>query len=162
MSRSNISSKSAGTGLLVAVTSSLCCITPILALVSGTSGIAASFAWMEPFRPYLVGLTVLVLAFAWYQKLKPKKVEADCDCEEDGKESFLQSHMFLGMVTLFAAIMLAFPYYSYALYPDIDKEKMVINEATFYEVSLAIEGMTCTGCEEGIEHATMKLPGVME
>ena len=162
MRQSNISSKSAGTGLLVAVTASLCCITPVLALISGTSGIAASFSWMEPFRPYLIGLTVLVLVFAWFQKLKPKVVEADCTCEEDYKKPFLQSQMFLGMVTLFATIMLAFPYYSFVFYPDIEKEKSIIIGTTLNEVSLSIEGMTCTGCEEGIEHATMKLPGVME
>ena len=58
-----------GTALL----SSICCITPVLALIAGTSGLASSFSWLEPFRPYLIGLTILVLGFAWYQKLKAKK-----------------------------------------------------------------------------------------
>jgi mercuric ion transport protein len=58
-------------GLLTAVAASLCCITPVLALLGGASGLASSFSWMEPFRPFLIGLTVLVFAFAWYQKLKP-------------------------------------------------------------------------------------------
>ena len=62
-----------GAGLLTAITASLCCITPVLALIAGTSGIASTFSWIEPFRPYLIGLTILVLAFAWYQKLKPQK-----------------------------------------------------------------------------------------
>jgi len=161
MSSKNSGTKSAGAGLFIAVTASLCCITPILALISGTSGIAASFSWMEPFRPYLIGLTVMVLAFAWYQKLKPKKAEVDCDCEEDEKEPFLQSKLLLGMVTLFAAVMLAFPYYSHIFYPDVNKEEMTVNASSIYEVSLAVEGMTCTGCEEGIKHAAMKLPGVL-
>ena len=69
-----------GAGLLTAFAASLCCITPVLALIAGTSGLASSFSWLEPFRPYLIGLTILVLGFAWYQKLKPKK-EIDCDCE---------------------------------------------------------------------------------
>jgi mercuric ion transport protein len=71
-----------GTGLLTAITASLCCITPVLALIAGTSGIASTFSWIEPFRPYLIGLTILVLGFAWYQKLKPQK-EIDCECETD-------------------------------------------------------------------------------
>lgn len=62
-----------GAGLLTAIASSLCCITPVLALISGTSGIASTFSWLEPFRPYLIGFTILVLGFAWYQKLKQKK-----------------------------------------------------------------------------------------
>ena len=79
-----------GAGLLTAITASLCCITPVLALIAGTSGIASTFSWIEPFRPYLIGLTILVLGFAWYQKLKPQK-EIDCDCETDEKPKFIQS-----------------------------------------------------------------------
>jgi len=41
--------------------------------IAGTSGLASTFSWLEPFRPYFIGLTILVLGFAWYQKLKPKK-----------------------------------------------------------------------------------------
>ena len=62
-----------GAGLLTAIAASLCCITPVLALIAGTSGLASTFSWLEPFRPYFIGLTILVLAFAWYQKLKPQK-----------------------------------------------------------------------------------------
>ncbi|MEL0215875.1 MAG: mercuric transporter MerT family protein, partial [Burkholderiaceae bacterium] len=62
-----------GAGLLTAFAASLCCITPVLALVAGTSGLASSFSWLEPARPYFIGLTILVLGFAWYQMLKPKK-----------------------------------------------------------------------------------------
>ena len=62
-----------GAGLLTAIAASLCCITPVLALIAGTSGLTSTFSWLEPFRPYFIGLTTLVLAFAWYQKLKPKK-----------------------------------------------------------------------------------------
>lgn len=59
-----------GAGLISAIAASLCCITPVLALVAGSSGIAAGFSWLEPARPYLIGITILVLGFAWYQKLK--------------------------------------------------------------------------------------------
>jgi len=62
-----------GAGLLTAIAASLCCITPVLALIAGTSGLASTFSWLEPFRPYFIGLTILVLGFAWYQKLLPKK-----------------------------------------------------------------------------------------
>ena len=65
--------KLAVTSILTAITASLCCITPVLALIAGTSGVASTFSWIEPFRPYLIGLTILVLLFAWYQKLKPEK-----------------------------------------------------------------------------------------
>ena len=77
-----------GAGLLTAIAASLCCITPVLALIAGTSGLASTFSWLEPFRPYFIGLTILVLGFAWYQKLKPKK-QIDCNCETEEKPKFV-------------------------------------------------------------------------
>ena len=100
--------KIAGLGLLTAIASSLCCITPVIAVVAGTSGAASSFSWMEPARPYLIGFTILTLGFAWYQKLKPKK-KIDCNCETEKKPSFMQSKLFLGIITVFALVMLSFP-----------------------------------------------------
>src|SRR5690625_7732599 len=71
-----------GAGVLSAVAASLCCITPVLALISGASGVASTFSWMEPARPYLIGITVLVLGFAWYQKLKPRTEIGRASCRE--------------------------------------------------------------------------------
>ena len=72
-----------GAGLLTTIAASLCCITPVLALIAGTSGLTSTFSWLEPFRPYFIGLTILVLGFAWYQKLKPKKqIERKRETEE--------------------------------------------------------------------------------
>ena len=103
-----------GIGILSAFAASLCCITPVLALISGASGIASVFSWMEPFRPYLIAVTLTALAFAWYQKLKPVAApKIDCACDEDGmptgKGNFLKSGKFLALVTAFAVLTLAFP-----------------------------------------------------
>ena len=81
------------TGLLTAIAASLCCITPVLAFIAGTSGLVSTFSWLEPFRPYFIGLTILVLGFVWYQKLKPKK-QIDCNCETEEKPKFIQSKCF--------------------------------------------------------------------
>ena len=76
----NNSNKIIGMGVVTAIAASLCCITPVLALIAGASGLTSSFSWLEPARPYLIGVTILVIGFAWYQKLKPKK-EIDCECD---------------------------------------------------------------------------------
>jgi len=149
-----------GVCLLTAIASSLCCITPVLALISGTSGIASTFYWLEPFRLYLIGFTILVLGFAWYQKLKPKK-EIDCDCETDEKPSFLQSKLFLGIVTIFAIVMTAFPHYSSVFYPKSEKEIIVVDKANIQTINLEIKGMTCTSCEEHINHSVNQLNGIV-
>ncbi len=151
-----------GAGVVTAIAASLCCITPVLALFAGASGIASTFSWIEPFRPYLIGITVLVLAFAWYQKLKPVKQEdIDCACEDDEKPSFWQSKKFLGIVTIFATVMLAFPHYSSIFYPE-NKSKIVQNaQSNISESIFKVKGMTCESCNQHVEHEVSLLSGYM-
>lgn len=138
-----------GAGILTAITASLCCITPILALVAGAGGLASTFSWVEPLRPYLIGATVIVLGFAWYGQLKPKN-EIQCECEEEEKKSFFQSTTFLAFVTLFSVAMLAFPYVADDFYPfSVPKE---IVESNLVTADLKINGMTCEGCEANIKN----------
>ncbi len=54
----------AGAGMLSAIAASLCRITPLLAFISGVSGLASTFSWMDTYRPYLIGITIIVLGFA--------------------------------------------------------------------------------------------------
>lgn len=153
-----------GAGLLAALAASLCCITPLLAVVGGLGGVASSFSWLEPFRPYLIALTVGVLGFAWYQQLRPRPAD-DCGCAVDAKPSFLQSKGFLGGVTVLAALLLAFPYYGAQLYPT----PAVLGPAVaatsgaapvWQTANYRIGGMTCDACAKHVEHAVQQLPGV--
>lgn len=148
------------TGLLAAFTASLCCVTPLLAFIAGTSGLVASFSWLEPLRPYLIALTVFVLGFAWYLKLKPKK-QLDCSCENDEKIPFTQSKMFLGIVTLFAVLMLAFPYYSAVFYPKTEKQIIIVDQSNIREIEFTISGMTCASCGEHVNSEINKLAGII-
>jgi copper chaperone CopZ len=148
------------TSLLTAITASLCCITPVLALIAGTSGVASTFSWIEPFRPYLIGLTILVLLLAWYQKLKPEK-EIDCECETDEKPKFIKSKTFLGIVTIFAIVMLAFPYYSSIFYTSNEKQIIVVDKTNIKTIEYKISGMTCASCETHINHELNKLNGIV-
>lgn len=81
-------------GVITALGTSLSCITPLLALAAGVGGAASAFSWLDPFRPYLMGLCLIVLGFAWYQQLKPKEQVPACDCEAEGKQPFMQSKVF--------------------------------------------------------------------
>lgn len=100
-------------GIFATLLASLCCITPVLALLAGSSSLASSFSWMEPYHNYLVGLTVLILLYAWWDKLKSRKQDIDCACDEKGKSAFFSSKKFLAIVTLFSAVMLTFPQWGY-------------------------------------------------
>ena len=149
-------------GIFAAIAASLCCITPVLAFLGGASGLASSFSWIEPYRPYLSVVTVLIFALAWYQKLKPQK-QVDCDCETDNKKSFWQSNLFLGIVTVIAALLLAFPYYARVFYPKPQQTKViVVDKSNIHTVQFNISGMDCEGCTAHINSELSKVNGVIE
>ncbi len=150
-----------GAGLLTAIAASLCCITPVLVLIAGTSGLVSTFSWLNPFRPYLISFTLLILGFAWYLHLKQKKA-VECNCDTDEKPKFIQSKTFLGIITVFIGLMLAFPYYSQVLYPQTEKQVIVIDKENVQVIEFSISGMTCTGCEAPINHEVNKLQGIIK
>ncbi len=143
-----------GSGVIAAIASSLCCIVPLLALIAGGTGAASNLSWIEPFRPYLIGFTILILGYAWYQKLKPQE-----DCCQPENQSFMQSKLFLFIITLFAGGMLALPNYSQVFYGSNTNDTTVYNDSS--TIVLAIEGMTCTACENHIVHALGNSTGVI-
>lgn len=157
---SKSSNSLAFTGCLTAISASLCCITPVLALFAGSTGIASTFSWVEPFRSWLIGFTILVLAAAWYQKLRPEtEEEMYCACEQEKQDSFWQSKKLLGLATVFAALMLVFPYYADGFYPKpIFSELGNTHQLATYQIN--IKGMTCNGCEEHVKAEISKLQGI--
>jgi len=100
-----------------------------------------------------------MLGFAWYQKLKPQW-DPECACEEN--PSFWQTKSFLGIVTVLAALLLAFPYYSDAFFPKQDQKVIYVQERQVLTITLDIKGMTCTGCETTVKNAASSVDGVLE
>ena len=152
-----------GAGLLAALAASLCCITPLLAVVGGLGSTASAFAWLEPYRFYLMALTVAVLGFAWYRQLRPAPAAADC-CAVPARRSVMQSTGFLTSVTVLAALLLAFPYYGAALYPTTQPSAPVATAPGTAPVwqtrTYRIQGMTCEACARHVEQAVQQVPGV--
>jgi len=148
-----------GAGLLAALAASLCCLTPLLAVVGGA---ASAFAWLEPYRPYLVGLTVAVLGFAWYRQLRPAPA-ADC-CAVPEKKPLMRTTGFLSAVTVLAALLLAFPYYGAMLYPSAPPKMPAVaatGTAPIWQIrTYRIGGMTCEACAQHVEHAVRQVPSV--
>ena len=161
-----------GAGLLAAVAASLCCITPVLAVLGGLGGIASTFSWLDPLRPYLIGVTVVVLGYAFYNAYKPKK-EGDIECaceparpaggdeESPAKKNFINSKASLWIITGVSILMFAFPSYSHIFFPDTNNNIVVVDENIIAEAKLYIEGMTCTGCEESVDYALQTEEGVI-
>ena len=151
------------TGIFAAIGASLCCITPVLAVLAGSTGMASSFSWMEPFRPYLILLTIVVLAYAWWDKLKTKKTDIDCACapEDEAKISFWYSSTFLALITLFSIVMLSFPYWGDTLIKKEEQQATVTLQKEYKsKIAIHVEGMTCASCEVSVESVTGDVPGV--
>ena len=159
MKTEKTSKNAAYTGLFAAVAASSCCIPPVIALIAGVGGSASALSWMEPFRPYLIGVAIVAIGYAWYDYLKPKKAE-DC-CEVDAKPKWFQTKGFLIGITLFAAISISFPYYSHIFYPDNKKEVVIVNQSNIQTVNFQVEGMTCASCEQHVTHAVNELEGIV-
>lgn len=155
----------AGVGIFAAIAASLCCITPLLALLAGASGAASSLSWLEPARPYLIGLVIATLVFAWYKALSTKPGTA---CGPDGtcaveKKSFLGSKTFLIIITLAAIALIAFPYYANIFYPKAQKQNIVVVESNnISTVSFTIKGMSCKACETEVNNELHKVAGVID
>ena len=152
-----------GAAILSAFAASLCCIAPVIAILAGSSSIASNFFWLDPARPYLIGMSIAVLAFAWYLDLKNvKSSDLDCNCETTKKAPFIQSRSFLSIVTLFAIIMMTFPLYAEIFYPKPKKgsTKMSVN-GTSQQAVFKIQGMTCQACEAHVDNELSKVTGVL-
>jgi copper chaperone CopZ len=122
----------------------------------------ANFSWIEPARPYLIGISILVLGFAWYFKLKPAKTNnMDCNCEIK-KPTLLQSKTFLSVMTVFAALMMVFPLYAGIFNPKPKIQSAIIaNTDNKKQIKFIIQGMTCAGCEVEVNNELSKVNGVL-
>ncbi|EHQ41013.1 mercuric transport protein MerTP [Myroides odoratus] len=152
------SNKIIGTSILTAIAASSCCILPLLALLTGSSSLLSTFSWLTPIRPYCIGFTILVLIYAWYQQLKPKK-SADCVCPPS-RSRFMESRLFLGLVTLFSIVLLALPYYSSIFYSSPSVAHSLPSTESVQTVEFDIQGMTCDACSQHIHQQISQLAGM--
>lgn len=147
-----------GSGIILALTSSLCCIVPLLAMIGGTSGAISAISWVAPLRPYLLAATVLALGFAFYRAYKPSSKDA-CGCEE--KKNILQSKMFLWVIAFASILLSTFPYYA-SNFQKSSAKHVLENSPTVLQTVLHIQGMSCAACEGHVNKALQKEKGIKE
>ncbi|MDQ6812584.1 MAG: mercuric transport protein MerTP [Bacteroidota bacterium] len=153
-----------GVGIVAAIAASLCCITPLLALLAGASGAASSLSWLEPARPFLIGLAIATLAFAWYRLLSKKNTARcgpDSACAIE-KKSFLTSKTFLSIITIAAIALIAFPYYADNFYQKAERQNVVVESNNINTASFNIKGMSCKTCETEVNNELHKVAGVID
>ncbi|HED08744.1 MAG TPA: mercuric transport protein MerTP [Ignavibacteria bacterium] len=156
-----------GVGIFAAGAASICCIVPVLAILGGIGGVASTFSWFQPLRPYFMALSVIALGAAFNQAYKPKK-EIECECEparpgdgNNNKPRFINSKKFLWIILFVSVALYSFPYYSSALFPNVDMTVAMTNSDNIREAKIDIEGMTCSSCENTVDYSLKTTEGVL-
>lgn len=157
-----------GSAVVIAVTSSLCCILPVLSVVLGIGAFGAA-SFFEMLRPYLLVVSFLALGFAFYMTYFRREACGEgeaCATKPIGQVN----QLFLWIGTLAIVTFALFPSYTGYLVsalgpngPEASVDKAVINNNNKENITVTIkvDGMTCEGCASHIDETLMKLKGVI-
>ncbi len=113
------------------------------------------------FWPFIIVLVLLLLTILWYQNIRTMRRGR----QDPGhrRRTGVNPIVFLGIVTIFALVLLALPWYIQTTHERIEEERVVtpvIAPEDRVEKTFHVEGMTCTGCESLIERRVKELPGI--
>ena len=88
-------------GITVGILATLCCLGPVIAGVLGLS-ILCNFTFLEPIRPYLLGLLVFLLGFTFYKTFIAKNhCDDDSNCPTNSVVSIINFIVLL-LITIIA------------------------------------------------------------
>jgi copper chaperone CopZ len=151
-----------GGSVLAAITASLCCIGPLVAVALGASGFAAS-AVFEKWRPVFLGVTFALLALAWYLTYRKPKAA----CEEGSacatKPVSKWNNVVLWFATAFVLIAAAFPSLSSAILRATQRSAPVAaTDGNSAVLKVKIPSMDCAACALSIQSVLKKQAGVQQ
>lgn len=150
-----------GGSILAAITASLCCIGPLVAVALGAGGFAAS-AVFEKWRPVFLGITLLLLALAWYLTYRKPKTA----CEEGSvcatKPVSKWNKVVLWFATGAVLVTAAFPSLSSAILRGTrSNAPVVVADANSAVLKVKIPSMDCAACAVSIQTKLRKQAGII-
>lgn len=163
MNKSNTLQKATlGGSLLAAITASLCCIGPLIAVALGAGGFAAS-ALFEKWRPVFLGVTFALLALAWYLTYRKPKAACEPGSACATKPVAKWNKVVLWFATAFVLVTAAFPSLSSVLLRASQSNAPVaaVADGSSAVLKVKIPSMDCAACAVGIQAALRKQPGVV-
>lgn len=148
-----------------AVLASVCCIGPVV-LAGLSVGAVAAAQKFAPWRPLFVALTTVFLAAGFYLAYRKPKA-SECAGEACEARSFARwGRPLLWMITILAAVLLAFPYYygplRAALERPVQPAVAAGPQAEVASVTLKLSGLTCEGCAATVRNRLLQSAGVTE
>ncbi len=151
--------------IIAAIAASVCCVGPLVLLALGIGGAwVGNLTAIEPFRPYLMGLTLIILGYAFYRIYrKPKAEECVPGSYCANPKSDLINKIVLWISTVFVLLLLSIPYITPLLYTDQSNVsgQTEIDESMLKEVTLDVPGMNCPACPFTVQKSLLKLNGVI-
>lgn len=109
--------------------------------------------------PYIVGLIIILLAFMWFQQFRLWQRRS----KEGARRHAARGNQvtMLALLTAFALLMLAAPKFL-KRYEKLftPKTEVTMDPENRTELTLQVEGMTCTGCEGLINSRVGEIPGI--
>lgn len=153
--------KSLVVAVLSVLGSRLCCIVPFVAIVSGISGGAAMFSFLEPIRPLLILFSGFILAFGFYQEYKSKNIDAlkPC-CRANAEKKSKRNRRFLWTTTVISLLLFSFPFYSHFFIKA--NTNQTADTKNFKTIELTVSGMSCQGCANNIMLALSQTDGIVK
>jgi copper chaperone CopZ len=153
-----------GASVATAIGSSLCCIIPIVATVTGIGTIAAGGVF-EAWRPYLLGITGLLLGAGFllaYRDYQRACIPGSlCATRPMSRWSFSA----LGGAATAIVALAAFPYYSGDVARHVlgqPSPSYSVGSATLSTATFQIPDMDCPACAVSLSATLHKLPGVVD
>lgn len=95
--------------VVAAVGASVCCMGPVVAAVVGVGALGAASARLEPYRPWLLGLSVILLGAGFATTYRRER--AACASGSCAPASRRTAKVVLWIAVLVVGLAAAFPYY---------------------------------------------------
>jgi len=149
--------------IIAAIAASVCCVGPLLLLGLGIGGAwVGNLTALEPFRPYLMTLTLLVLAYAFYKIYKPKAEVCVPGSYCANPKSDKINKITLWISTVFVIGLLATPNIaSYMAAHQDNGATTHLAAVSIKKITLDVPGMTCPACPFTVQKSLKKLDGVV-
>jgi mercuric ion transport protein len=161
---------SMGAGFGAAVAASACCTIPLVLVSVGIGGAwIGSLTALAPYRWIFVTLAIAALGYAGYNEWKLSQ-RPDCDCET--MFSSTTRRMLLGGATLLVVGLVVSPYLlgtspsgatqqaQAAVSGSQNASGESTTPASFQQVVLNVDGMTCAACPETVRTSLEDVDGV--
>ncbi|MBI3502282.1 MAG: heavy-metal-associated domain-containing protein [Bacteroidetes bacterium] len=129
--------------VLTVLISRLCCIVPFVAIVSGLTGGATMFSFLESWRP------------------KPKDIDKLRPCCRDKAEiKSKRNRRFLWTTTVISVLLFSFPFYSHIFINATSAQ--TADTKNLKIIQLSVEGMSCQGCANNIMLTLSQTDGIVK